>query len=592
MPPALSWCTTASLLIAWCTNSVMAVGVEQRLRASDKCWKKMPTGCDKTLGEPGSLGTGLTWFVDPNSRNAAKCEARTKDFNRYCKRSDTMSHFGPSPPKPEDQPVHPDCIPRPPERASCISIIQTDALGDQIASCFGPDEFDEGAKVWRSAVGKYSGTVRTGSVTMARDAVGSYNVQTFDLPYVTGNSKASVSFGEINRPGSFCSMTRYTGKHRGRILSGHTNNNKNNNWIHGHHGNKAGVMHYGSGWVNGYQNHGDRKSWVVVCAQNHGEWNTINGEVRLGNSRMGGYGKVNINRGGCCGASEPSDWGAAYIISWNRDLSKKEMKKVSKLMMQGLDAHVVPDWCNRKGDKGDTGEIGVKGAMGKVGPKGVRGMIGEMGDVGPRGFKGSDGSIGASGTTGPIGTIGFDGEQGIPGPEGWKGEEGLIGPTGLKGEKGNKGATGPRGEQGLKGDTGERGPRGPTGIRGPTGEKGEPGKHGPQGPRGFDGPIGPQGSVGPPGPRGPRGPNGQMGVKGPKGDRGDKGETGAPGITGPRGHLDALIKRIEQLEHEILFEHPSKEHPNGTSLRYTHAVPKAHGPDVATAIEQEMHRNS
>lgn len=54
----------------------------------------MPTGCNKTLGEPGSNGTGLNWFVDPHSSNDAKCTERITAFNNYCGRTDAETHWG------------------------------------------------------------------------------------------------------------------------------------------------------------------------------------------------------------------------------------------------------------------------------------------------------------------------------------------------------------------------------------------------------------------------------------------------------------------------------------------------------------------
>ena len=62
-----------------------------------KCWRKMPTGCAKTLSEPGSRGTGLNWFIDPHSPNSAKCTARIADFNKWCRKSDAMTKWGSKP---------------------------------------------------------------------------------------------------------------------------------------------------------------------------------------------------------------------------------------------------------------------------------------------------------------------------------------------------------------------------------------------------------------------------------------------------------------------------------------------------------------
>ena len=108
---------------------------------------------------------------------------------------------------------------------------------------------------------------------------------------------------------------------------------------------------------------------------------------------------------------------------------------------------------------------------------------------------------------------------------------------------------------------------------------------GPQGPRGFDGPVGPQGKVGLKGRQGDRGDPGLVGEKGEKGDVGDKGEMGDVGIMGPRDHVDELMKRIEQLEQEIMYEHPSTKHVNGTSLRYANGLKEQHA-DISDEVEK------
>ena len=63
------------------------------------------------------------------------------------------------------------------------------------------------------------------------------------------------------------------------------------------------------------------------------------------------------------------------------------------------------------------------------------------------------------------------------------------------------------------------------------------------------------------------------------------------GIMGPRENVDRLIKRIEKLEHEILFEHPSEEHPNGTSVMFKPSLEPQHT-DMSTEVEKVAHSSS
>jgi len=61
---------------------------------------------------------------------------------------------------------------------------------------------------------------------------------------------------------------------------------------------------------------------------------------------------------------------------------------------------------------------------------------------------------------------------------GGQGQDGPIGPRGLQGEKGDRGAIGPMGAVGPQGDKGEKGDKGPAGPAGPQGERGVKGDPG------------------------------------------------------------------------------------------------------------------
>merc|ERR550514_849952 len=59
----------------------------------DRCWRRMPSGCDRVLGEPGSMGTGLPWFEDGSSHNEAKCTERIAAFHTHCNRADALTYW-------------------------------------------------------------------------------------------------------------------------------------------------------------------------------------------------------------------------------------------------------------------------------------------------------------------------------------------------------------------------------------------------------------------------------------------------------------------------------------------------------------------
>ena len=79
---------------AWAGLCHLAVAGVLAEEEQDKCWRKMPSGCDNVLSEPGSGGSGLQWFDDLHSLNQARCMQRVADFDAYCGRADALSYWG------------------------------------------------------------------------------------------------------------------------------------------------------------------------------------------------------------------------------------------------------------------------------------------------------------------------------------------------------------------------------------------------------------------------------------------------------------------------------------------------------------------
>ena len=233
-----------------------------------------------------------------------------------------------------------------------------------------------------------------------------------------------------------------------------------------------------------------------------------------------------------------------------------------------------------KGDKGDTGGIGLvgqkgdTGVIGLVGQKGDTGLTGQKGDTGLTGQKGDVGLIGQKGDTGIfnsnytgnlkiqgsidalnytingkpfVGGSGQKGDQGLIGAIGQKGDQGAIGQKGDQGaigQKGDQGVIGQKGDQGLVGAIGQKGDQGLVGGFGAKGDKGDKGDQGLVGGFGAKGDKGDQGLVGEFGTKGDKGDQGAIGQKGDqglvggfgvKGDKGDKGDKGEIGVMGPIG---------------------------------------------------------
>jgi len=201
-------------------------------------------------------------------------------------------------------------------------------------SCFSADTYDASNNQWPSTVGNYKGTFSGTAVTVEADAAGTFGVINQNQPYLKGTTNSKVAFGEIQGAGSFCAKTRYTGNTRKRIFDGEMPKN----WLHGHWGGNAGVAHY-EGWITGQTGVVSFNEWVTMCCQNAGPSCWVNGVKYTGNEVPGGVVSVTINQGRYSDLptmrhnEEKSDWGAAFIASWENDLSDAQMEVVQHVMM-------------------------------------------------------------------------------------------------------------------------------------------------------------------------------------------------------------------------------------------------------------------
>ena len=196
-----------------------------------------------------------------------------------------------------------------------------------------------GAK-WVSTTGSYTATDTKGPRPTVVTEKG--NGATVDVKYLKGTFESKYSFGAILRPEySICTLSRYTGEKRKRIITDYRAGNGNGytgsgkNWIHGHHNGNRGVAHYDT-WFTSSRNVGNRDDWLVMCASNIGplayrdgteastknDWNTPNTHMAY---------EPCIN----CYGNEYSDWGVAEVITWARPLLHDEFMEVSSYL-QGL----------------------------------------------------------------------------------------------------------------------------------------------------------------------------------------------------------------------------------------------------------------
>jgi hypothetical protein len=128
---------------------------------------------------------------------------------------------------------------------------------------------------------------------------------------LSGTTSSQVSFGNLIE-GEFtvCSVTRYTGGTKRRILQG-----GDRDWFHGHWSGRAGVAYY-QGWkTSSSDNVNPDTNWVVMCGTNAGS------QLKLANGRSvgtstGGTGSTTVWINGGYYSGETSDFAIADLVVW------------------------------------------------------------------------------------------------------------------------------------------------------------------------------------------------------------------------------------------------------------------------------------
>ena len=152
---------------------------------------------------------------------------------------------------------------------------------------------------------------------------------------LTGNTSSVISFGPVIKTEfTVCSVTRYTGGAKGRILNGGPKN-----WLHGHWADNAGVAFY-EGWKTAEE--GDVSpdtNWVVMCGTNAGSQLTLVNGAEVGTA-TGGEGDVSLFVNDVTNAvqygEEKSDFAIAEVVVWPRGLTAEGMRGASEHLLNGM----------------------------------------------------------------------------------------------------------------------------------------------------------------------------------------------------------------------------------------------------------------
>ena len=136
------------------------------------------------------------------------------------------------------------------------------------------------------------------------------------VAHITGTTATKLLWPANSIPSTFtlCSVTRYNGATRSRILQCN-----GVNWFHGHWAEKRGQAYYSASKTDGGVSHGVQDDWLVMCGTNAGATNP--GNIILDQDEIG---TADGGTGGCPLSigynGEASDWALHSVLVWDYSL--------------------------------------------------------------------------------------------------------------------------------------------------------------------------------------------------------------------------------------------------------------------------------
>ena len=200
-------------------------------------------------------------------------------------------------------------------------------------------------------------TVLTDITANKRDAIITGNIIKETINLSNGNNVYSISgptstnivwsYGSISPKFTICSITKYNGSSRQRIL-----NATNNNFLHGHWGwsqpGRRGVAYY-SNWMTSYDSFGNTDDWLVMCGTNSSTNNikVLADGVKKNINNAGNIvnGQLTINTSNVY--AEPSDFSFMCVFVWNQQLNDTELTTVSDYLINYLNTGIHSDAIKR-----------------------------------------------------------------------------------------------------------------------------------------------------------------------------------------------------------------------------------------------------
>ena len=189
--------------------------------------------------------------------------------------------------------------------------------------------FNIASSRWQDCTGNGKTATLSGSGLAESRSAG--HGTTSEVLALSGTTESVIAFGDvIQREFTVCSVTRYTGGAKKRILQG-----GGANWLHGHYAGDAGVAHY-KGWKTSTQGSvSPDTDWVVMCGTNAGSQLKLVNGVDVGTA-TGGTGGVSLFVNAGDAAKQKSDFAIAEVVVWPRGLTSEEMHRVSDHLMNRM----------------------------------------------------------------------------------------------------------------------------------------------------------------------------------------------------------------------------------------------------------------
>jgi len=192
------------------------------------------------------------------------------------------------------------------------------------------------ATAWPSAVGSIVAQFTPGVSIVVNDTCGNYVCAS----YIAGNYTVGVTFGAIlPDTWALCSVTKYNGNNKGRIL-----NSASQNWLFGHWNQQVGVQ-YQNGWNTPSGSTSVSWPWLVMCGSSSGSYTYVDfGTYVGGNSGktfMSGT-TVGTVVGNLLGG-EVSDWAIMELVTWSRELTVSEII-TTMAYLNGKTTGYVANW--------------------------------------------------------------------------------------------------------------------------------------------------------------------------------------------------------------------------------------------------------